>query len=394
MKSRALRRRSLPFFVFLAFLSTATFFSPATWAETAKSCQSVLGTDFVRLTPGVEPVLNYAPGQPFKMRGMTQNMKDLFYSSRELVPGTGIQPVAGGEREAKPKTRQKDKPEYQVRAIQKILIEQRPLWLAAQELGGREGGESVLNHPELQNRYHLFHEPGNDSRGIDVGIYVSRALPFQFRYVSHKHLRWTDRWIQDGKPRELELPLFSRDFGVLLFFAPDAKPDSKPLMALGVLHNKSKRHRDDSKGRVIDHEGSRLRTAQHEGIAKIIEDYKALYGEDFPFIIAGDFNTEVQTSKELGPVRQLTKSVFDIEEGDPDAPHERGTHAYFPRGKRPERDQIDDIRVSGQGVRIIEAQALDYVDGSGRRTEWPKNFDEREKQHSDHKAVVVDMILK
>lgn len=320
-------------------------------------------------------------------------MKDMFYTSPELVPGTGIQPVAGGDRDGAPKTRQKNKPEFQIRAMQNILLEQRPLWLAAQELGGREGGERVLDHPELRDRYHLFLERGNDSRGIDVGIYVSRALPFQFRYISHKHLRWTDRWVQNGEQKEQELPLFSRDFGVLLFYAPDAKADAKPLMALGVVHNKSKRDRKDSGDRVIDRESTRLRTAQYEGIAKIIEEYRARYGEDFPFILAGDFNTEVQTSKELGRVRNQTKSVFDIEQGEKDAPDKRGTHAFFPRGKRPERDQIDDIRVAGKGVQVIEAQVLDYVDGSGRQIEWPKDFNEREKQHSDHKPIVVDMIL-
>lgn len=389
MKLVDVRGLRLPIFVFLTFACLSVF-QPLAYAQ--PGCREILSDreskGFIVLKSEVEPKRTYVRGQEFKIVIVTHNLKNLVGGGTEAKSKNGTQFSSGAG------SKQKNKPENELRSLRQILRENNPDLVAVQEVESKAAGDMLMDAPDLAGKYHFFLIEGNDPRGIDVGIFVKKSLPFKYKYISHKDLQWTDRWSQGGREQEATMPLFSRDFPVLSLYSEDATEASRPVFAMGVVHSKSKRDRKDRNGQVIDFESTRWRKAQYVGIRKIMDGYQKRFGEKFPYVIAGDFNAEVQHSDDIEPIRPVTKSAFDIEEGQKDDPEDRGTHAYFPKDGRPEFDQIDDVRVAGTGIRVIEAQVLDYIDGNGKKIEWPSSYKEREKQGSDHKAVRVDVILK
>lgn len=318
----------------------------------------------------------------FSMRGMSWNLKNVFTSDDGPSRVNGVKLASGKNGRS-----ENEKPDREMVSLQMTLIEYNPDWLVGQEIENVKAAREVVEgDQELRGLYHVFLIDGNDQRGIDIGFFVKKSLPFKYKLESHRHLQWTDRYKEDGQWKEETIPLFSRDFPVLLFFNKEDANFEKPVLILGGVHAKSKRNRSG------DPESQRWRTAQFEGIAQIIQTYHQRYGEDVPVIIAGDYNTEVQSSTEIEPLRQLEiDSAFDKAEEDRLEPYDRGTHAYFSKGGRADFKQIDDIRV--RNVRVIRTEIADYRNHKGKEIKWPRTYEEREKQGSDHKAVVADIEL-
>lgn len=222
----------------------------------------------------------------------------------------------------------------------------------------------------LKDKYYNFLKEGNSNRGINIGISVKKDLGFKFKLVSHKHLKWTD------PVTKAEYPLFARDIPALIMTRPG---DDKPALIVMGNHAKSKR---DNPG---DKESTRYRTAQYEGMKKIIDDFKAEYGEDIPMILAGDFNTDVTTAPEMKSIRTAMKSIFDSIPGKVFSAQERITHFFFGQGGNSFK-QMDDIRLAGK-VKAIFAAVLKYKKANGEEIPDPKSFKERELLPSDHRPV-------
>ncbi len=224
----------------------------------------------------------------------------------------------------------------------------------------------------LKDKYYNFLKEGNSNRGINIGISVKKDLGFKFKLVSHKHLTWKD------PVTKAEYPLFARDIPALIMTRPG---DDKPSLIVMGNHAKSKR---DNPG---DRESNRYRTAQYEGMKKIVDDFKAQYGEDVPMILAGDFNTDVTTAPEMKSIRTVMKSIFDSIPGKIFSAQERITHFFFGPGGNSFK-QMDDIRLAGK-IKALFATVLKYKKANGEEIPDPKSFKERELLPSDHRPVLA-----
>ena len=209
---------------------------------------------------------------------------------------------------------------------------------------------------------------GNDNQR-NIGFGVKSDLPLYVEMETHKTVTWFDK---DAKQQAL---LFSRDLPVILL---RTAPDRDPAYIVVGNHGKSKRDRPNDKESVD------LRTAQYQQAQKIIEDYQTRFPKAV-ILMAGDFNADVNNGPEVAPIRNLMKSPFDIK----NIPQEqRITEIYFNDQEQAEFSQLDNIFISANGAaQVLSIRVVPYYDQQGREKPYPKSFQERQQNDSDHYPV-------
>ncbi len=224
---------------------------------------------------------------------------------------------------------------------------------------------------------------GNDSRGIDVCIFIKKDLPFRIEFQSHRNLVT----VVDGK----ENHLFSRDVPTMLFYPIDssgAKKDNlenQPLFALLPVHFKSMRTTDPA-----DPDAVKERTRQVEGSADLILELEKNY-PGIAIAQIGDFNNSVSDSPEFNSLKQIgLKNAFDVA-GKTVPPEQRGTHYYFPPGgDGVEIKELDSAQLNKRMVEvIIEAGIVRDYDENWNIRPAPKSFRERGLRASDHDGIFI-----
>lgn len=228
----------------------------------------------------------------------------------------------------------------------------------------------------LRDAYDSFLIEGNDPRGIDIGLIVKKGLKVEVESRTNKDQMWHDPVTNQ------DIKLFSRDLPVWIIKDAQTK---KPMLALVGMHAKSKRNRDG------DQESNIWRTAQMKGAAKIIENLSKELGEDIPLLWGGDFNTDVQTSKEVQPIKALFKDSFDVARRTLPT-NKRITHTFHPQNGPTDAKQMDAIFVRNTDSQKIEqANIYRYKDTNGKTMDIPQSYHQREMQPSDHFPVIVDL---
>lgn len=264
------------------------------------------------------------------------------------------------------------KPAWELEGVAKPMREFDPDLMVLEEV---ESVDSLakFNKEYLGASYRPLLVKGNDERGINIGFYVKQDLPLDITIESHKDMQWTDP--VTGKTG----PLFSRDLPAVLV-RREGETGSPLLIVLGN-HAKSKRDRNG------DPLSEKLRSAQYEGVAEIIDGYRSKYGKDVPIMMAGDFNTDVRNSASVKPVRDRLVDAFDVKGvSGPD----RVTHSFHPHGGKTEYNQIDAVFVSPSLAKsIVDARVYRYKDANGNVKPLPRTYDERSQNPSDHFPVMV-----
>lgn len=237
----------------------------------------------------------------------------------------------------------------------------------------------LLNKYYLNNLYKPFLIEGNDPRGIDVGFFVKKDLPYFIEERSNKDEMW-----EDPTHEEEEDLLFSRDLPELHI---RLSAEADPAFVLMGTHYKSKIGRKD------DPESKILRKAQVERTAEIFKRLSKEFGKSLPLFIAGDFNGEVSHEPEFAAFRRTVK-LFDAFDYVSPAVNkkERFTHVYFPKSKPMELSQLDGFMFDYHATKAIRrAFPFRYTDMNGNVLPIPKTVEEKNKNPSDHYPVVVEL---
>lgn len=230
----------------------------------------------------------------------------------------------------------------------------------------------------LRDAYDSYLTEGNDPRGIDIGLLVKKGLKVEVESRTSKDVMWND------PVTKTSIPLFSRDLPIWII--KDAATH-KPLMALVGMHAKSKRNRDG------DPESNIWRTAQMAEGAKIVNELGKELGPEVPLLWGGDFNTNLQGSAEIGPIKSQFKDTFDVAKKTI-TPNFRVTHTFHPKNGPTDAKQMDGIFVRPVDAnRVEQAHIYRYRDSEGRIKAIPKTYQQREQNPSDHFPVVVDIRL-
>lgn len=235
----------------------------------------------------------------------------------------------------------------------------------------------IFNRDFLNNEYDSYLIEGNDVRGIDVGFYVKKDLPFFIEHKTHKTETWRDP-INGNKVSTL----FSRDLPLMLF---KLKKTGKPLFALFGTHFKSKL---DRKG---DPESRVLRKAQVERASALIKSYQAKWGKDTPVLIAGDFNGEIAREKEFTSLKKVAALSDSLDLVKPAlTKDERVTHTYHPKDGTI-WSQLDAVLVNDAAAELVESgEVYRYKDSQGAPWPLPTSFMETMKNPSDHFPVRIE----
>lgn len=283
------------------------------------------------------------------------------------------------------KSRRVKKPYRDLVRIGQMIREEDPDILVGSEIEDIEILEKFAQD-HLGGRYYALLIEGNDPRRIDIGFLIKKDLPFDFELQSYRNVT--------GPYNNEETRIFSRDFPVLNLWPMGADRQQAPFLAIGGLHNKSQR---DS---TNDQKSKRRRSLQTAQQMDIVDRYLNIYGEKYPFILAGDANAELRRSfryKEFRPY--WTHGYIDsFDLLDPPLPRdERITHSYFPT-KKGKYSQLDGILVPGPDVigfnMVLNAWVVPYKDEEGQILPHPKSKEERRKQPSDHLMVKAEIDFK
>lgn len=153
-----------------------------------------------------------------------------------------------------------------------------------------------------------------------------------------------------------------------------------------IVGNHAKSMRD----RPGDPQSVRLRTAQYKKAAEIIEGYAKTYPQA-RIILAGDFNTDTRSASDLDPIRAIMPSGFEITGVPVD---QQITYTYHPYGAPTVYNRLDDIRIYQRDRAAIKAmRVVPYKDANGNPQPPSATYKERQKQPSDHRPVVADILV-
>ncbi len=230
----------------------------------------------------------------------------------------------------------------------------------------------------LGGAYRALLIEGNDERGIDIAFLVKKDLPFELEHRTHKGEVWRDPIL--GR----ETPLFSRDLPALVLRAPGA---AKPFLVLLGVHFKSKRDRPG------DPHSETLRRAQVAGAARIVERYRAEFGDGVPLMLAGDFNGDLNAEDAFAPLWKEAGLSNSLELGETPVPlRERVTHTFHPKGASAHLAQMDGILVS-RGLRglVRRSEVYRYRDSRGIVKPIPRTYAERSLNPSDHFPLFLEL---
>jgi len=227
----------------------------------------------------------------------------------------------------------------------------------------------------LNDLYEPLLADSNDQRGIKVGYFVKRDLPFRVELTTSKDVEAVDP--VTGQNRKV----FSRDLLGLRIWATKQDNNDEPLISFFGTHFKSKRDRNG------DPESRILRGLQNE-VSELIVRKEMETNPRSIVVVGGDFNGDVRHEAEFAPLKTILEDVFDnIRPEMSDA--DRITHSFHQNGRAAVYSQIDAFLMSPSGRPYLkDAFVHRYVDAEGNTKPLPTTWEERNANPSDHFPVI------
>lgn len=241
----------------------------------------------------------------------------------------------------------------------------------------------IVDVPALQEivsrldiKYQKFLIEGNDFSGGHIAVLLNKDLPIEATYESHRNIKWRD------PTTNLVEPVFTRDAPALIL---KKRGSDTPFLILVGVHSKSQRNR------LGDPRSEIQRTAEFKAYLSVVANYTRLYNGKVPVLLAGDFNTDVMSSREFTVLKREFQSAFDVAQ-ETTPIHERVTHTFHPEHRPTERHQIDDILIPPSlSKRILKAIVHRYKDIFGNTLPFADSYETRSKQPSDHLPISVEI---
>jgi hypothetical protein len=315
------------------------------------------------------------------------NMLNLMYHQGKHVP-TGIdqyRPIAG-------EFKQIDKPMEHILNSAKAIKENNFDFFWGQEVEGIDVARDYSKR-FLDDEYIPLFIKANDTRNIQVGVFIKRDLPFDVELHSFQRIK--------GNYLGNDIEVFSRDLAVLLVYPKNHKPGDKPIFITTGGHFKSMRDTvssEASRATPVDPGSALRRKVQFETTLKIKKILQEKYGDDIPFMMSADNNTDVN-----GPeISTLTGGGLVDSFKAAQTPFNGSvvTHTYHPREKILNPDGTFTYVNGPVQARQIDAQFIDekcaekglvksagvyrYKDAAGSELPIPQTFDQRKMNPSDH----------
>ncbi len=233
----------------------------------------------------------------------------------------------------------------------------------------------------LGDKYESILADSNDSRGIKIGYFIKRDLPFRIEVTTSKDMEAV--YPATGEVTKI----YSRDLPGLRVWSPEQSDNDEPLLSLFGTHFKSKR---DKPG---DPESRILRRIQNEISALVVEKEMNLYPQSV-VMVAGDFNGDVRVEPEFAPLKNILIDLFDAA-NPPMTDAERITHSFHPKEGDTKYSQIDAFLLAPNAKPYIKKAFVHrYLDANGNIKTLPATWEERNANPSDHFPVIFHFDFK
>lgn len=301
-----------------------------------------------------------------ELRTMSFNTLNL----REFVGKFEIMPSGQYKRISK----SRPKPSKHVQAIQDIVLKYKPDIITFQEIEGVTAAY-IFNQENLQGRYRVFIEKGNDSRDIQVPVFIKKDLNLDVELIIHKELTHDYNGVEES--------IFSRDLPIVHLREAGTRRGDIPILGWASSHYKSKRDRPGDK------ESFYKRSLQYISTVEIMEGYSNYWNEKLPYFLAADLNADFRYDLESYTFKRANyKDAFEII-GMPE--EERFTHSYFGRYET-NYSQLDAILLNDKAQKldlVLSAEKIPFIGEDGKPMPVPRSKNERKRQPSDHWPVFV-----
>lgn len=241
----------------------------------------------------------------------------------------------------------------------------------------------------LNDEYEVVSERGNVA-GSQIGFLIKKSLDIDFELRTHKDVTYRER---HGIYRVGE-PVFVRDLPELYLRQKDGSnisPSQAPDIVVLGAHFKSKMK---TRG---DHESSIKREYEAQMSAVIIQSIDKRFNREVPIVLAGDFNTEVMTSKETESLRFVLKDSLTLM-GNKLSPDQRVTHTWHSHKGGVSAQQIDGLLINNAMARkLVNARVYHYRNSLGQekifvndsQTKfYPLTYQQRSTNPSDHMPII------
>lgn len=275
----------------------------------------------------------------------------------------------------------KEIPPMQIQLKANVILAEAPDVVVLVETEGKEQVEAFVKR-YLENKYVVFRLPGNSTRGVEIAMLVRRGRFTNARYQSNRRMSFRDPIDRIVKP------VWSRDLPLLYLYTNKEAP---PVLVIGGVHLKSRRH-DVTRGK--DKTGRMFAQYQENAMVDIFKQLSQQIPSTTPIIFAGDYNQQLDNSKNLPELKKVMRDAFDVTPYALD-PQARMTHTFFwNKQANGQESQIDGFFISPNAIgKILDARVVPQPNCEGLLVKPASQMERNTKYASDHSPIILDLYL-
>jgi hypothetical protein len=343
----------------------------SSWALTLRdnSCAGFLRPSVVLTQDGIRPV-----SEVTSLRLLTLNF-DSIYEYRK--PEKRIFGVSGYTYVVDEDQPPRLKPIAHVKRLAAVINKSRPDIFLGVEIESFEAAQRFAQE-ELGGQYVAIFFPGLQENVPRMAYFLRKDLPFIAEFESHR-----DTKAYYVTKRE-HVDIFPRDVPQLNLYRAN---ETKPFLQLFGMHAKSRRSSATNKN---DHESSYFRTTQFIAFANLLKNEVLAKNPRANVVLMGDFNTDIQGSREIIPINSVLASSI-LRSGQ--IPRNNSfTQTYIDGSGHVHYRQLDDIFVSPHLIgSILQTHVLDIEDENSVPYPRVTTRAQRDQLPTDHRPVFMEL---